>query len=355
VFFWEEPVYGEECARIEVQERSPGVYVAVPRLPHGTSREESCAIQQTLLSELMAERGVWNPVLWYYTPMACDFATQVEAAAIVYDCMDELSAFRAAPPGLHAAEQHLFSIADLVFTGGQSLYESKRKAHESVHCFPSSIDREFFARARCLRTEPEDQRAIPHPRLGYCGVIDERMDLDLLYAVANARPEWQIVMLGPVAKISEADLPRAANIHYLGMRDYKCLPNYFSGWDLGLLPFARNEATRFISPTKTPEYLAAGLPVVSTSIRDVVTPYGTQGLVEIADRPGDFIAVAERAMAEKNSSTRLKKTDEFLSSMSWDLTWVRMSKLITQAVAQNRRGISSEAQTTGVLDSLAAD
>ncbi len=355
VFFWEEPVYGEDCARIEIQEKSPRIYVVVPCLPNGSSAEESCAIQQTLLTELMAERGVRDPVLWYYTPMACNFAAQIPAAAVVYDCMDELSAFRGAPPGLRRAEQQLFSTCDLVFTGGQSLYESKRTAHASVHCFPSSIDREFFAGARLIQTEPEDQGAIPRPRLGYCGVIDERMDLELLHAVAKARPDWQFVMLGPVVKISESDLPRAANIHYLGMRDYQSLPRYLSGWDVGLLPFARNQATRFISPTKTPEYLAAGLPVVSTSIRDVVTPYKTLGLVEVADSPDEFVALAQKAMAEKNSLIRLKKTDQFLSSMSWDLTWTRMASLITQAVAQNSRQITLKNQRTGLLDSFAAD
>ncbi|MBV8893243.1 MAG: glycosyltransferase [Acidobacteria bacterium] len=354
-FFWEEPIYGTECAHVEIQEKSPGLHVAVPRLPDGISKEESCAIQQVLLAKLMRERGIWNPVLWYYTPMACEFTRLVRAAAVVYDCMDELSAFRGAPPGMRAAEQHLFTIADLVFTGGQSLYESKRRAHPSVHCFPSSIDREFFASARRLQKEPEDQQPIPRPRLGYCGVIDERMDLDLLSAIAKARPEWQIVILGPVAKISNSDLPRAANIHYLGMRDYHSLPAYFSGWDVGLLPFAGNEATRFISPTKTPEYLAAGLPVVSTSIHDVVTPYGTQGLVEIADEPDQFVAAAERAMAERNSASRLKKTDKFLSFMSWDSTWARMTTLITQAVAQNSKRPTATVPGGRVTDCFAAD
>jgi UDP-galactopyranose mutase len=180
------------------------------------------------------------------------------------------------------------------------------------------------------------------------------MDLELLHAVAKARPDWQFVLLGPVVKISESDLPRAANIHYLGMRDYQSLPRYLSGWDVGLLPFARNQATRFISPTKTPEYLAAGLPVVSTSIRDVVTPYKTLGLVEVADSPDEFVALAQKAMAEKDSLIRLK-TDQFLSSMSWDLTWTRMANLITQAVAQNSRQITLKNQRTGLLDSFAAD
>ena len=114
------------------------------------------------------------------------------------------------------------------------------------------------------------------------------MDFELLSGVARARPGWSFVMLGPVVKIDEESLPRAANIHYLGSKSYAELPRYASGWDVALLPFARNESTEFISPTKTPEYLAAGLPVVSTSIRDVVRPYQELGLVQHRRSGGGF-------------------------------------------------------------------
>jgi UDP-galactopyranose mutase len=233
-----------------------------------------------------------------------------------------------------------------VFTGGQSLYEAKRGRHPNVHAFPSSVDVAHFAQARTATSEPADQRPLPHPRLGFFGVIDERMDLDLLAAVATAQPDWQIVMLGPVVKIDPASLPRPANIHYLGGKTYEELPVYISGWDVALIPFARNEATRFISPTKTPEYMAAGKPVVSTPIRDVVRPYGERGLVRIAATADDFISACAAAM-EENAAARLRDADAFLAHTSWDSTWARMRRLIEgahrPAVRMTRAGAGAAA------------
>jgi UDP-galactopyranose mutase len=198
------------------------------------------------------------------------------------------------------------------------------------------VDVAHFNRARMAQRDPHDQAVIPHPRLGYFGVIDERMDLDLLTGVAAARPDWQLVMVGPVVKIDPAALPRAANIHYLGSKTYEQLPSYIAGWDVALLPFARNDATRFISPTKTPEYLAAGKPVVSTSIRDVVRPYGIRGMARIADTTPEFVAAVQGAL-ESNPAERIREIDAFLARTSWDATWSRMYHLITAAVAPARR------------------
>jgi glycosyltransferase involved in cell wall biosynthesis len=222
------------------------------------------------------------------------------------------------------AETELFSRVDLVFTGGRSLYESKKLRHRSVHCFPSSIDQEFFAQARHPQIEPDDQAGISRPRVGYCGVIDERMDLRLLATLAGARPDWQIVMLGPITKIDQKDLPIAPNLHYLGAKPYSKLPAYFASWDVGILPFALNDSRRFISQTKTPEYLAAGLPVVSTAIRDVETPYGVQGIVSIARSVAQFISAVEMRLRTRSSSERLQKADKLLARTSWDLTWNQM-------------------------------
>lgn len=330
VFFWEEPVFEGEFPCLKVVQTPHGVHTIVPHIPRGLSQEEQNSVQEMLLSDLVRERRIRNSVLWYYTPMAVHFSRQLhmQAAAVVYDCMDELSAFRGAPIGLRTAEATLFARADLVFTGGQTLHKAKKRQHSRVYCFPSSIDRDFFKSARKDCREPDDQIAIPRPRLGYSGVIDERMDVDLLKAVAALRPDWHFVMVGPVVKISESDLPKARNIHWLGAKKYSDLPAYMAGWDVGLLPFARNESTRFISPTKTPEYLAAGLSVVSTSIADVVRPYGSEGLVHIADTPGEFIAAAEQAIATRHSKARLAKVDKFLGQMSWDATWERMATLV---------------------------
>lgn len=336
VFFVEEPVWDDGPSRLEVSERPGGVRVAVPRLPHGLAPEEVEAAQAALLSGLLAEHGISEYVLWYYTPMAVVFTQDLRPRAVVYDCMDELSLFRGAPPALLEREEKLLAAADLVFTGGQSLYEAKRERHPAVHAFPSSIEAEHFAQARNGIRHPEDQTALPRPRLGYFGVIDERIDLDLLAAVADARPDWQIVLVGPVVKIDPVDLPRRPNLHYLGMKDYRELPAYLAGWDVAMMPFARNEATRFISPTKTPEYLAGGRPVVSTSIRDVVRPYGEMGLVEIADEPEAFVAAADRLLGASGREGWLARVDEFLAGGSWNRTWQRMSDLIDAAVSARR-------------------
>ncbi|XHX81205.1 MAG: glycosyltransferase [Stenomitos frigidus ULC029] len=244
-----------------------------------------------------------------------------------------LSAFKGAHPELQTRESHLFTLADLVFTGGRSLYEAKQHQHHSVHAFPSSIEAAHFAQARTAIVEPADQASIPHPRLGFYGVVDERMDLDLLNGIAEARPDWHLVIIGPVVKIDPATLPNHPNIHYLGGKSYQELPSYLAGWDVALLPFARNESTRFISPTKTPEYLAAGKPVVSTSIRDVVRPYGEEELVHIADTVPEFVAAIATALDQTQTNDAwLNRVDTFLSQNSWDLTWQAMNNLIETAI-----------------------
>ena len=324
VFFIEEPIWGEDPApRLELQ-RCDGVVVAVPHLPHGS---DAATVLRHLVDELFEDHRIHRYVLWYYTPMALAFTDHLDAEVVVYDCMDELSGFANAPVELRALEAELLRRADVVFTGGHSLYEAKRHTHANIYPFPSSVDVEHFAQARRLELDPADQAAIPRPRLGFFGVIDERMDLELLDGVAAARPEWQLVMLGPVVKIDPAALPRRANIHYLGAKTYQELPHYIAGWDVALLPFARNEATRYISPTKTPEYLAAGKPVVSTSIRDVVRPYAHQGLVRIADTVDGFVAACDAALHE-DSAPRLRDADAFLRQTSWDGTWARMRHLV---------------------------
>jgi UDP-galactopyranose mutase len=343
VFFFEEPMGHDGPPRLVTDERAGGVVRAVPHLPHGMSTAEAEAAQGQLLAELADTYGIAEPVLWYYTPMAVTFTSVLTPQAVVYDCMDELSLFRGAPPDLLAREERLLASADLVFTGGTSLYEAKRGRHRSVHAFPSSIDAAHFARAREKQPEPADQAGIPRPRLGYFGVIDERIDLDLLAALADARPEWHIVMVGPVVKIDPAALPQRANLHYLGMKSYAELPAYLAGWDVALMPFARNEATRFISPTKTPEYLAGGRPVVSTSIKDVVHPYGEQGLVEIADEVGELEIAIGRCLDGAGGRGRRdhwqKRVDEFLADGSWDRTFRCMSDLIDDATAKRRRAV----------------
>jgi UDP-galactopyranose mutase len=310
--------------------------VAVPHLPGGLSPEAITRELRSLLDGLLALEHIDSFALWYYTPMALSFSAHLRPDCIIYDCMDELSAFAGAPQGLRDAERSLLAMADVVFTGGQSLYESKRHKHPNVYAFPSSVDVAHFARARQATGEPADQAPIGRPRLGFFGVIDERFDADLIGAAAALRPEWHFVLIGPIVKIDPATLPRAAGVHYLGSKSYTELPSYIAGWNVALLPFARNEATRFISPTKTPEYLAAGRPVVSTSIKDVVRPYGELGLARIADTPAEFVAAIEGALTERPEA-RQRAADAFLARLSWDTTWRRMWGIVEDAIAAPAR------------------
>ena len=331
VYFVEEPVFEPGiAAHLGLSITAEGVFVVVPHLPEALSPEGRRDALERLLGMLLRDSAGY--VFWYYTPMALEFTRRLHPIAVVYDCMDELSAFRGAPTALVQLEADLMQAADVVFTGGQSLFESKRTRHSNIHAFPSSVDVGHFRAARKLLGDPVDQAGIAHPRLGFFGVIDERMDMALLEGVAAARPHWQLVILGPTAKIEPDDLPRRPNLHYLGQKPYRDLPRYLARWDVALLPFARNDSTRFISPTKTPEYLAAGCPVVSTSIRDVVRPYGEQGLVRIADTVPEFVRQIEGALAHDRKSSRWRKAvDSMLATTSWDRTWGEMAALVDEA------------------------
>jgi len=357
VFFVEEPIFDNGTMRLDITEREGGVQVVVPHLPKGLcSQVAHDAVLRDLVLHLIDKKNLVDYIAWYYTPMALSFTSDLNPSAVIYDCMDELSAFKGAPQSLQTFEQDLFRKADLVFTGGRSLYGAKQSQHHAVHCFPSSIDREHFMTARSTQAEPDDQREIPHPRLGFFGVIDERLDVQLLDDVAKRRPDWNFVLLGPVVKIDPDTLPKHDNIHYLGGKSYEDLPQYIAGWDVALLLFANNEATKFISPTKTPEYLAAGKPVVSTPITDVVRPYGEMKLVEIASGPDEFIAAIERALnPEEERADWLTRVDDFLSLTSWDDTWLQMSDLIDEAIQKKSstmrpqaRGMSTYAGPAGI-------
>ncbi len=346
VWFVEEPREGEGSPRLEVTAVTDRLSVVVPIVPAGLSPDATCQLQRDLLAAWWRERRFDSPLLWYYTPMALPFTRSLPAGVVVYDCMDELSLFQGAPPALRNLELELLERADLVFTGGVSLYEAKKSQHPSVHAFPSSVDKSHFMQARSGALQrPSDQAGIPGPRAGFFGVIDERLDIELLGRLAELRPSYHFVLLGPIVKIDPATLPSATNLHYLGMKRYEELPAYLAGWDVALLPFARNDATRFISPTKTPEYVAAGCPVVSTSIADVVRPYGVQNLARIADDPLAFAEAIDASLAEAPEQ-RIAHADTFLASMSWDRTWQGMQGLIGKVTRNVGRTSQGRAVTT---------
>jgi glycosyltransferase involved in cell wall biosynthesis len=326
VWFWEEPIYDDQSG-LEIRRISTDLHVVIPHVPPGTDPETANELQRRWLNELLTQQRITDYISWYYTPMALAFTDQLRPRLTLYDCMDELSAFQGASPLLRERERQLMQQAELVFTGGYSLFEAKQKLHPAVHAFPSSIDYDHFATARKTQADPVDQQSLPYPRIGYSGVIDERFDLNLLEEIARRRPDWQFVLLGPVVKIDPATLPQGPNLHYLGMKSYADLPTYFSNWQVALLPFALNESTRFISPTKTPEYLAAGLPIVSTPIRDVVTTYGGCGPVWIAETVVAFEQAIDEAL-KSHCVSDWADTDALLQKQSWQQTWQTMRELI---------------------------
>jgi UDP-galactopyranose mutase len=340
VFYVEEVLYEGDAAALSMRIDKSGVCVVAPRLPVGTPPAAAVAMQKDLLRKMYAQCAIRDCVAWYYTPMARAFTSDLPASVIVYDCMDELSLFRGAPPELKDYEAELMRVADVVFTGGLSLFEAKRLLHPNVHPMPSSIDVKHFKSARSLLDEPLELKVIQRPRIGFAGVIDERMDIDLLQAIAKKMPEWHFVLIGPVVKIDPRSLPSLDNVHYLGRKDYEELPSYLAGWDVAIMPFARNDATRFISPTKTPEYLAAGKPVVSTSIRDVVQTYKATGLVRIADAPAEFIAAIQRSLRTATEASEyrdwLMRADAFLAKTSWDRTWMSMTEQVEKVIASRK-------------------
>lgn len=324
VYYIEEPEFAPVGPHFRMRVADSGVTVLTPVFDHNTDHAHE---MRTLVQGLQRSLNGYRQVHWFYTPMAMQFARDLDCDLRVYDCMDELTGFRFAPPEMARLEAELMAQSNLVFTGGQSLFAAKRDRHSDVHLFPSSVDVAHFSRARTAMRDPDDQAGIAGPRIGYFGVIDERMDLALVAQAARELPDIQFIMLGPVAKISPQDLPQADNIHWLGRKDYADLPAYVANWNAAWMPFALNEATKFISPTKTPEFLAAGLRVTATAITDVVSPYGNQGLVRIAD--ADTIAEALRESLNPPTTEWCRAVDTCLGAMSWQHTWTAMQGLMT--------------------------
>jgi glycosyltransferase involved in cell wall biosynthesis len=337
VFFIEEPFF-ESAGNsfIEVRKDQDNLWIVTPHLLNSYTADEIVFQQKILLSSLYKDYEIKNYIHWFYTPMALMVSNHLQPEMVIYDCMDELSNFKFAPVELKQMEKELFTIADIVFTGGHNLYAAKKKAHHNIFPFPSSIDKNHFLQARSLTKEPDDQANLSHPIFGFYGVIDERFDIQLLGQVAVQKPEWNFVIIGPVIKIDPATLPQLANICYLGARKYEQLPAYLSGWDVAMIPFLLNDSTKYISPTKTPEYLAAGVPVISSSIVDVINPYAVNKLVHIADNADEFIRAGENELKTVNKKNWLARVDLFLQNNSWDQTWSEMMEHINSTLNTHR-------------------
>jgi len=336
VLFVEEPVTNGAVAGLEIMRVGPRLRVVQPHLPvdgpgFGPRQERILTAQ---LARFLEREGWDRFAAWLYTPMAVSLAKSLDPCAIVYDCMDELSQFQHAPAELRQCERELFECADAVFTGGPSLHRAKERLHPYVHCFPSSVDVKHFASANSI-PDARDQARLPRPRLGFFGVLDERMDLDILRHVAEERPDWSIVLVGPVAKIERSALPWGANLRYMGQRPYHDLPGYLAGWDVCIMPFALNEATRFISPTKVLEYMAADRPIVSTSIGDVAEPYGD--IVFLGDGPEGFLQACDRALAQTDDerAARRARAQAVLAGTSWDATVDGMDSVLRRVAGDH--------------------
>jgi hypothetical protein len=346
----EEPMFlFEEGAEGYLQVANDGgVTVLTPMLPMASAlgigfREEIIEDIRRLITPCLAALSYddaqcgrddgGGPIVWYYTPMALGALPEtIEPSLVVFDAMDDLASFRNAPQALRDQEAAMFRAADLVFAGGPSLYEARRDRHPSVHCFPSGVEAQHFARAADELTPPDALSALPYPVLGFYGVLDERIDFDLIAAVADARPDWSLALIGPLAKIDEADLPRRRNIAYFGQQRYTDLPAFLAGFDVAILPFALNMATRSISPTKTLEYLAAQKPVVSTPIADVVSLYGNA--VTIAKDAPAFVEAVDAALAEStvDRQRRLAAGRAHLLEHDWDAIAESMATLMVETL-----------------------
>jgi glycosyltransferase involved in cell wall biosynthesis len=350
VLYVEEPVFADDLVSgsLDVTIPSAGVHRVVPRLPAGarSSYDDGAALVRTLLLELIGEGGPLagsfdNAVQWFYTPMPAP--TMVGAfgeRGVAYDCMDELAQFRFAPPDLTQRERYLMAEADVVFTGGRRLFDSKRRHHRNVHFFGCGVDADHFARARSDRTAiPVELAGLPGPVLGYFGVVDERLDYELIGHLATRFAHGSIVFVGPLAKVDRAELPQQSNIHWLGQRPYEALPSYVKGFDVCLMPFALNEATEFINPTKTLEYMAAGKPIVSTAVPDVVRNFTP--IVSIARSVEEFVdavSAAKHADHERLGAGIARARDA-----TWESIVTSMDRLVADAV-EPRRHRSSDAE-----------
>ena len=339
VLYVEEPVFVDDCVAgsLDLSSPSNGVHRVVPRLPSGLagSYDDAGAVIRTLLLQLVSEGGRLagmfdHAVQWFYTPMPSRLMIGAFAeCGIVYDCMDELAQFRFAPPELTQRERFLMSKADVVFTGGRQLFESKSRYHRNVHFFGCGVDADHFARARHADTAVAPElRDLPRPVLGYFGVVDERLDYDLIDRLAGRFSTGSVVFVGPVVKVDPRELPARGNVHWLGQRAYAQLPEYVKGFDVCLMPFALNEATEFINPTKTLEYMAAGKPIVSTAVPDVVRNFAP--VVSVAGSTDEFVEAAQAATAP--DETRIAAGIARAREATWESIVQAMDHLVARAI-----------------------
>ncbi len=296
------------------------------------------AERQRLVQEFVASRP-GNPfehaVQWFYDPMAATaFQGHMGEILTVYDCMDELSKFRGAPPDILQREAKLLMRADVVFTGGRKLFEAKSRYHDNCHFYGCGVDEEHFGQARQNSTQIPPQLApLSKPVLGYFGVVDERMDYELVAKLAEVNPEWSVVIVGPAVKVDAQSLPQRSNLHWLGQQAYADLPAFCKGFDVCMMPFALNEATEFINPTKALEYMATAKPIVSTAVADVVRNFGS--VVKIAQSADDFISLCRQALAAPEPETTQRGL-QMVRENSWESIVSQLERHVSEALVKKQ-------------------
>lgn len=316
-----------------------GVQIVRPLLPRHLADEDYISRMRILLDELLGAGGAEEAIFWYYNPAAIRYSDHLSPALTVYDCIGDPEALPGAHANIAKLERHLMDRADVLFTTSTALMKSRRRFNINIHVFPNSIDRDHFAQARCKdANEPEDQKVIPHPRLGFYGMINENIDRQLLEQIADLRPEWHFVFIGPIVPGNEEALPKRKNIHYLGAKSYEALPCYLCGWDLALVPLKEDQQTKRLLPAKVPEYLAAGVRVIATPLEEIVTHYGRKGLVQVISGVEVFANVAQSLLDDSGAekASWLRQVDAELSGNSWDKTFAAMQVELESALRQKR-------------------
>jgi glycosyltransferase involved in cell wall biosynthesis len=337
VIYVEPAITAPDNSPFEINHPSQNIITVTPHLPAGLSEEAALLLQQERLSRIFNDLNIQRYLFWFYTPEVLPFTQSYSPLLKVYDCVTEFSAGKSAPEQARQQEEQLLQQVDFVFTAGHSLFESKRINNQNTYCFAGSVDIDHFYSARYYTPDPEDQAHISHPRFGFAGIIDDRIDFQLLSAIALRKPDWNFVMLGPVIGISESDLPNLPNIHFIGRKGYEELVTYISGWDVAMLPFAHNDATRYMNPLQTPEFLAAGKPVIAAPVNDIIRTYGHRGLVQIAGTAEEFVRVGEIHLSTRDKTEWQEAVIDFLSLNSWDKTWQRMIDVMSPVLQASIR------------------
>jgi glycosyltransferase involved in cell wall biosynthesis len=337
-----DPQLAAPYARFREAEGFPNITLLRIQFPTGqwsdgrfVDRERRRLVQEALKSELLAGQ-FQNPVQWFYDPMAvAAFGGRMDEAATVYDCMDELSKFKGAPPVIVERERKLLALADVVFTGGRKMFEAKSRFNANCHFYGCGVDVNHFGKARDESTRvPDDLAHLKKPVLGYFGVVDERMDYELVAKLADANPDWSVAIIGPAIKVDPGQFPQRPNLHWLGGRDYQALPACCKGFDVCLMPFAMNEHTEFINPTKSLEYMATARPIVSSAVPDVISNFGS--VVKIARSHDEFIAHCRQAAASPDREA-IERGLKMASENSWESIVNRLDQHIRDVLVRNNQ------------------